>query len=75
MVSRRDFFRGTWLKDFTSREGDGNKVDPYFASFSSCYALLSEIPLEELLETARMRGIDTGNKSKLELVKELYSIS
>ncbi len=47
--------------------------DPYFASFSSCYALLSEIPMEELLATARAVGVATEGRSKLELAKILFS--
>jgi hypothetical protein len=75
MVSRRDFFRGAWLQEPASPGEAAKEDDPYFASFSNCYALLSEIPTEELLETAKAAGIATENKSKLDLVKELFSAS
>ncbi|HWQ61450.1 MAG TPA: hypothetical protein VN521_04020, partial [Negativicutes bacterium] len=73
MVSRREFFRGAWLKEPAVQDDEAKGADPYFASFSNCYALLSEIPLEELLVTARAAGFATENKSKLELAKELFS--
>jgi len=44
----------------------------FFSSYESCYALLAEIPQDELLETARGAGIDPEGKSRMELVKELF---
>ncbi len=72
MLSRRDFFRGAWLRE-PAAKNDETVGGGYFASFGSCYALLAEIPLEELLETARAAGVATAGKTKLELAKELFS--
>ncbi len=75
MLTRRDFFRGVWLREPATTPEVATGDDAYFASFSSCYALLSEIPAEELLATAQAAGIAVENKSKLDLVKELFSAS
>jgi hypothetical protein len=47
----------------------------YFASFSSCYPLLSEAPYEMLVEAAKQKGISVENKTKLELAKEIFGES
>ncbi len=44
----------------------------YFQSFVSCYPLLAESPMELLQATARQLGIETENKSKIELAREIF---
>jgi len=46
--------------------------DRFFESYESSYALTLAYPDEILLETARMYGIETENRSKQEIVKELF---
>jgi hypothetical protein len=46
--------------------------DRFFESYESSYALTLAYPDEILLETARMYGIEIENRSKQEIVKELF---
>jgi len=54
------------------REGNKQKKEDYFESFESCYPLLSEAPMEFLLDAAEKKGIETKGKSKLEIARELF---
>jgi hypothetical protein len=76
MASRRDFLKCQWLNTSTDKRDAKTEasrdIQDYFSSFDNCYALMSEVPLEEVLETAKARGIDIRDKSKMELVKELF---
>ena len=54
--------------DEIRREDD---FEHFFESDESSYALTLAYPDEILLETAKIHGIDTENRSKREIVKEL----
>lgn len=76
MVSRRDFLRCKWLNTLSDKRGAGAEAlrdaQVYFSSFDNCYALMAEMSTEEVLETAKARGVDIGNKSKMELIREMF---
>jgi len=46
--------------------------DRFFESYESSYALTLAYPDDILLETARKYGIETENRSKQAIVKELF---
>ena len=46
--------------------------DDFFESYESSYALTLAYPDEILMETARLHGIETKNRDKIEIVKELF---
>lgn len=54
--------------DQVKQESD---FERFFESDESSYALTLAYPDEILLETAKIHGIDTVNRSKREIVKEL----
>lgn len=65
-----------WTEDSESphaEEKPKRGEEDFFSSYESCYALLAEIPPDELLDTARGAGIDPEGKSRMELVKLLFS--
>jgi hypothetical protein len=80
-TSKRQFFRkgfthhfGRCLRGFeegidTVRQADD--FENFFESDESSYALTLAYPDEILLETAKNCGIDTENRSKREIVREL----
>lgn len=81
-ISRRSFFSGTWLKEslslFETNSDDKKEIEPcpednYFQSIETCYAFLSEVPLEDLQNEALKRGIAFEGLSKFELAKILFS--
>lgn len=47
-------------------------LERFFESYESSYALTLAYPDEILLETARAYGIDTENRSKEAVIKELF---
>jgi hypothetical protein len=48
------------------------EFDQFFDSYESSYALTLAYPDDILLETARNFGIETENRSKKDIVKELF---
>jgi len=46
--------------------------DDFFESYESSYALTLAYPDEILIETAHQHGIETKNRDKIEIVKELF---
>ena len=48
------------------------EFNKFFESYESSYALTLAYPDEILIETARMHGIETKNRDKIEIVKELF---
>jgi hypothetical protein len=46
-------------------------LDKFFESYESSYALTLAYPDEILLETARMNGVKTEGRKKIDVVKEL----
>jgi len=46
--------------------------DRFFESYESSYALTLAYPDDILMETARMYGIETRDREKIEIVKELF---
>lgn len=77
-MNRRTFFK-TGLKDYllsfaaTLSLSTGNEQKDYFDSIFSCYPLLAEAPMDQLIVAAKQLGIDPENKTKLELAKEIFS--
>jgi len=78
--SRRDFLGKDLKRAVTSLIGDVLCRPPeetittpdYFQSFETCYPLLSEAG-ELLTEEAARMGIDTREKSRLEIAREVFS--
>lgn len=64
-------FVGEVDASFLAREEP--KKNDYFESVFSCYPLLSEAPYYLLVDAAEKLGINTENKSKLELAREIFS--
>jgi hypothetical protein len=65
---------GRCLRGFEDGLEEGRKraeFDQFFESYESSYALTLAYPDEILLETAKNFGIETQNRSKREIVKEL----
>jgi hypothetical protein len=48
------------------------EFDQFFESYESSYALTLAYPDDILLESARNFGIETENRSKKDIVKELF---
>ena len=48
------------------------EFDRFFDSYESSYALTLAYPDDILIETARRNGIETENRSKIDIVKELF---
>ena len=80
--NKRRFFRCGWLRkveEIVSGFQEGmQEVDQetaferYFESYDSSYALTLAYPDDLLLETARLHGIETENREKSDIVKELF---
>jgi len=76
--SRREFLKGDLLSALRGLLGGAPLIPTespaaapdYFATFETCYPLLSEAG-ELLLEEARRLGIDTDGKSRLEVAREV----
>jgi hypothetical protein len=47
------------------------ELDRFFESYESSYALTLAYPDDILLETARMNGVETKDRKKIDIVKEL----
>lgn len=47
------------------------ELDKFFESYESSYALTLAYPDDILLETARMNGVETEGRQKIDIVKEL----
>jgi len=65
---------GRCLKGFEEGMEMGRQkaeFDKFFESYESSYALTLAYPDEILLETAKNCGIETKNRSKRDIVKEL----
>ncbi|OEU62122.1 MAG: hypothetical protein BA867_11000 [Desulfobacterales bacterium S5133MH16] len=65
---------GNFIESFraglqTARERE--EIDKFFESYESSYALTLAYPDDILLETARMNGIKTEGREKIDIVKEL----
>jgi len=56
------------VREAEEKEG----FDKFFESYDSCYALALAYPDDILIETARLHGIETKNRDKIEIVKELF---
>jgi hypothetical protein len=48
------------------------KLERFFATYESSYALTLAYPDEILMETARREGIKTEGREKIDIVKELF---
>jgi len=81
-INRRAFFTGQWLKaalatpnELAAERDDVQVNEPadYFASLETCYAFLSEVPLEDLRNEAVKRGLGFEGLSKIELARLLFS--
>jgi hypothetical protein len=77
-LNRRTFFTSglkNYLLSFAetlSLSAEDEQSD-YFASIFSCYPLLAEAPMDQLIEAAKQLGVDPENKTKLELAREVFS--
>jgi len=80
--SRRAFFRGFVEEAFARtlgafqsgleekrREED---FEAFFSSYESSYALSLNYPDDIILESARMAGIPTEGREKIDIVKDLF---
>ena len=64
-INRRAFFSGAWLRDALTIPTDAveteelktNFTEDYFSSLETCYAFLSEVPMEDLQNEALVRGV------------------
>lgn len=61
------------ILDLFQQNQEKDHEKDYFNSFFSCYPLLAESPMEQLIMAAEQLGIDHRNKTKLELAKEIFS--
>ena len=48
------------------------EFNKFFESYDSCYALALAYPDDILIETARRHGIETKDRDKIDIVKELF---
>lgn len=48
------------------------KLDKFFESYESSYALTLNYPDDILIESARIEGIEVEGRDKLEIAKELF---
>jgi hypothetical protein len=81
-INRRAFFSGQWLKAALKTpvavvgerdDAIANEPAEYFSSLETCYAFLSEVPLEDLQNEAVKRGLGFERLSKIELARLLFS--
>ena len=81
-INRRAFFTGQWLKTALTSPAElaverddvqVNEPADYFSSLETCYAFLSEVPLEDLQNEAVKRGLGFEGLSKIELARLLFS--
>ena len=80
-INRRAFFSGTWLRDVLTipasaaetEELKPDCTDGYFSSLETCYAFLSEVPMEDLQNEAIAREVAFEGLSKFELARLLFS--
>ena len=66
---------GQCLRGFEEGLEEGRQkaeFDQFFESYESSYALTLAYPDDILLETAKKHGIETENRSRNEIVKELF---
>jgi hypothetical protein len=49
-----------------------DRLNEFFSSYESSYALTLNYPDDILLESARMEGIEIEGRERLEIVKELF---
>ena len=80
--SRRRFFSKYFLRqagrclqgfeDGLEEARQRAEFDQFFDSYESSYALTLAYPDDILLETARKYGIETENRPKKDIVKELF---
>ncbi len=66
---------GQVLQNFEAgvREAEEKEeFDKFFESYDSCYALALAYPDDILIETARLNGIETEGRDKIEIVKEMF---
>ena len=80
--NRRQFFKRGLLKQLAGIVAgfqDGmatvdrrDSFERFFESDESCYALTLAYPDDLLLETAKLHGIETENRDKKDIVKELF---
>jgi hypothetical protein len=48
-----------------------SKLDEFFGSYESSYALTLNYPDEIIVETARMEGIEVEGREKIDIVRDL----
>ena len=70
-----DFVKAMNLSDVSKEMDKASEKRDYFESFFSSYPLLSEAPYEFLVEAGEKLGIDTNNKTKIELAREIFAES
>jgi len=66
---------GNFIKSFRAgfqAAKEQEELDRFFESYESSYALTLAYPDEILLETARINGIETEGRKKIDIVKELF---
>jgi hypothetical protein len=74
----RRLFRETVGKAWTEFERgleeaqNKEKLDSFFKSYESSYALTLNYPDDILIESARLEGIDVEGRDKLEIARELF---
>ena len=72
--NRREFFSGRWLRAaIVNQQEKKSDCEDYFASLETCYAFLSEVPLEDLQNAATKRGLVYDGLSKMELARLLFA--
>lgn len=78
MLSRRELFAYwfSWMRPGWNEGGPAGLAAPgqeFFASHERCYALLAEIPHEDLVREAQATGIDPDGRTKLELARAIFT--
>jgi hypothetical protein len=73
-INRREFFSGRWLRtELVNQQEKNSGCQDYFASLETCYAFLSEVPLEDLQNEANKRSLAYDGLGKMELARLLFA--
>jgi len=78
MIGRKSFITSL-LSAFSDEEPEKDRLcfdnidtGDFFDSYEKCYALFAEMPLEDIVNAAKEKGIETEGRSKLEIARELF---